>query len=48
VLIEKESLDGDEFRALVGEFTTVPEKERFSPFISDGEVSLEAAPAAQA
>jgi cell division protease FtsH len=48
VLIEKESLDGDEFRALVGEFTTVPEKERFSPFISDGEVRLEAAPAAQA
>ena len=34
VLIEKESLDGDEFRAIVGEFTTVPEKERFSPFLS--------------
>ena len=38
VLIEKESLDGDEFRALVSEFATIPEKERFSPFISDGEV----------
>ncbi|NDD69057.1 MAG: cell division protein FtsH, partial [Synechococcaceae bacterium WB9_4xC_028] len=42
VLIEKESLDGDEFRALVGEFTAIPEKERFSPFISDGEVVSEA------
>jgi cell division protease FtsH len=43
VLIEKESLDGDEFRAIVGEFTTVPEKERFSPFLSaDAEVTLEA------
>jgi cell division protease FtsH len=41
VLIEKESLDGDEFRALVGEFTAIPEKERFSPFISDGEVVSE-------
>lgn len=38
VLIEKESLDGDEFRALVSEFAVIPEKERFSPFISDGEV----------
>ena len=34
VLIEKESLDGDEFRALVSEFTSIPEKERFSPFLS--------------
>jgi len=42
VLIEKESLDGDEFRALVGKFTAIPEKERFSPFISDGEVVSEA------
>jgi len=41
VLIEKESLDGDEFRALVSEFATIPEKERFSPFISDGEVVSE-------
>ena len=35
VLIEKESLDGDEFRAIVSEFTAVPEKERFSPFLSE-------------
>jgi cell division protease FtsH len=34
VLIEKESLDGDEFRAIVAEFTTIPEKERFSPLLS--------------
>jgi len=44
VLIEKESLDGDEFRALVGEFTAIPEKERFSPFISDGEVVSDSKP----
>jgi cell division protease FtsH len=35
VLIEKESLDGEEFRAIVGEFTTIPEKERFSPLLDD-------------
>jgi cell division protease FtsH len=35
VLIEKESLDGDEFRAIVSEFTTVPEKERFSPLLAE-------------
>ena len=34
VLIEKESLDGDEFRAIVGEYTEIPEKERFSPILS--------------
>ncbi len=34
VLIERESLDGDEFRAIVGEFTTIPEKERFSPLLN--------------
>ncbi len=37
LLIEKESLDGDEFRAIVSEFTTVPEKERFSPLLSTPE-----------
>ena len=31
LLIEKESIDGDEFRQIVGEYTTVPEKERFVP-----------------
>ena len=35
VLIEKESLDGDEFRALVSEFSTIPEKERFSPLLEE-------------
>ena len=31
VLIERETLDGDEFRSLVAEFTIIPEKERFIP-----------------
>jgi cell division protease FtsH len=35
VLIEKESLDGEEFRAIVSEFATIPEKERFSPLLGD-------------
>jgi cell division protease FtsH len=35
VLIEKESLDGDEFRAIVAEYTAIPEKERFSPLLND-------------
>ena len=39
LLIEKESLDGDEFRAIVSEFTTVPEKERFSPLLSTPEAT---------
>jgi cell division protease FtsH len=33
MLIEKETLDGDELRAVVVEFTTIPEKERFSPLL---------------
>ena len=33
MLIEKETLDGDELRAVVGEFTSIPEKERFSPLL---------------
>jgi cell division protease FtsH len=33
LLIEKESLDGDEFRTLVAEFTEVPVKERFTPVL---------------
>ena len=44
VLIEKESLDGDEFRALVSEFATIPEKERFSPFLSEADLDTEATP----
>jgi cell division protease FtsH len=33
VLIEKESLDGDEFRSIVAEFTEIPEKDRYSPLL---------------
>ncbi|GCE65394.1 ATP-dependent zinc metalloprotease FtsH [cyanobiont of Ornithocercus magnificus] len=33
VLIERETLDGDEFRSLVAEFTVIPEKERFTPIL---------------
>jgi cell division protease FtsH len=35
VLIEKETLDGDEFRAIVSEFAQIPNKERFSPFLEE-------------
>jgi cell division protease FtsH len=35
LLIEKESLNGDEFRAIVAEFTPIPEKERFSPMLAE-------------
>ena len=37
LLIEKESLDGDEFRAIVSEFTAVPDKQRFSPLLAEAE-----------
>ena len=33
LLIEKESIDGDEFRRIVSEYTTVPEKEQLVPQI---------------
>jgi cell division protease FtsH len=33
MLIEKESLDGDEFRSMVAEFTEIPDKDRFSPLL---------------
>ena len=33
-LIEQETLDGDEFRLVVAEFTEIPEKERFSPLLA--------------
>ncbi|MCP9887305.1 ATP-dependent zinc metalloprotease FtsH [Cyanobium sp. ATX 6A2] len=42
LLIEKETLDGDEFRAIVSEFTTIPEKDRFSPLLS-GSAELDGA-----
>jgi cell division protease FtsH len=35
LLIEKESLDGEELRRIVSEYTTVPEKDRFSPLLED-------------
>jgi cell division protease FtsH len=31
LLIEKETIDGEEFRQIVAEYTAVPEKERFVP-----------------
>jgi len=34
LLIEKETLDGDEFRDMVAQVTNIPEKERFSPVLS--------------
>jgi cell division protease FtsH len=33
VLIEKETLDGDEFRAIVSEFAQIPAKDRFTPIL---------------
>ncbi|MEA5466026.1 ATP-dependent zinc metalloprotease FtsH2 [Leptothoe sp. PORK10 BA2] len=33
LLIEKETLDGEEFRQIIAEYTTVPEKERFVPVL---------------
>ena len=36
LLIEKETLDGDDFRDVVAEFATIPEKERFTPFLPVG------------
>jgi hypothetical protein len=30
-LIEKETIDGDEFRQIVAEYTFVPEKEQYVP-----------------
>ncbi len=35
LLIEKESLDGDELRQIVSEYTTIPEKDRFSPLLEE-------------
>ena len=34
LLIEKETLDGDEFREMVSKVTDIPEKDRFSPVLS--------------
>ncbi|MCX5950633.1 MAG: ATP-dependent zinc metalloprotease FtsH, partial [Cyanobacteria bacterium] len=35
LLIEKETLDGEELRKIVSEYTTIPEKDRFSPLLED-------------
>ena len=32
--IEKETMDGDEFRAMVGEFATIPDKDRSTPILN--------------
>ena len=34
LLIEKETMDGDEFKAVVAEFTAVPEKDRTTPILN--------------
>jgi cell division protease FtsH len=31
LLVEKETIDGDEFRQIVAEYTTVPEKSQYMP-----------------
>ena len=36
LLIEKETLDGDDFRDVVAEFVSIPEKDRFSPLLPTG------------
>ncbi len=39
LLIEKESLDGDEFRLIVSEFATIPDKDRFSPLLTAADLA---------
>ena len=34
ILIEKETIDGDEFCQILSEFTTIPSKERTTPILS--------------
>ena len=34
LLIEKETMDGDEFREILSGYTTIPEKDRFSPVLN--------------
>ncbi len=33
LLIEKETIDGEEFRQIVAEYTTVPEKPQYMPIL---------------
>ena len=35
ILIEKETMDGEEFCKILSEFTIIPEKERFIPVLKD-------------
>ncbi|MEB3349066.1 MAG: ATP-dependent zinc metalloprotease FtsH [Cyanobacteriota bacterium] len=39
LLIEKETMDGDEFRAVVSEFAPIPDKERFTPFLVEAQAT---------
>ena len=34
LLIEKETMDGDEFREILAKFTTIPQKDRFQPVLN--------------
>ena len=40
LLIEKESLDGDEFRLIVSEFASIPDKDRFSPLLTAADLAV--------
>ena len=35
ILIEKETMDGDEFCKILSQYTTIPEKDRFIPVLPD-------------
>ena len=35
LLIEKETMDGEEFCEVLSEFTVIPEKDRFMPVLPD-------------
>jgi cell division protease FtsH len=39
LLIEKETLDGEELRQIISEYTTIPEKDRFSPLLDDDQAA---------
>ena len=34
IIIEKETIDGEEFRNILSKYTSVPEKDRFSPSLN--------------
>ena len=35
ILIEKETMDGDEFCKILSEYATIPDKDRFIPVLPD-------------